>query len=437
MSSEKIHKLNDRNVTIAEKIALFDCIFPKLRMFDEYNAERIRKLGNQLYISHKYDVAIDKYNMCLTFSGPTIERHGIAYANRSAAYFALDSYQDCLDSIRLAKECSLPGDVLQKVLAREKMALLYLKKSEEVSDNKPVALSYHCHKRISSFIYCLSPKLPHDPTAGIITNMNLLPGDVLIVEKALMTLPGTHTECHNCLRRCGSLQRCDCSYMFCSPECKAEAFATYHKYECPLVEHLICFTNQDRLLLRVFFKILQCFKDVRSLREYLETIKSPNPFKVNDSEEEAESFKSQFRIYYAMKEPNMNLTDADMHEIYATVAIVIDLLKTVENIPLAAITTEDWTFLAELLFRLIFNSCRTIKTVLNHQIGSKRHTMVVEIDHCCFSDQSIAIHSAAAFLRFTSRNEANVKMDYVNDVLHVSALKYIPSGTELLCSNFN
>lgn len=413
---------------------MFDCIYPKLRLSNEFNADRIRKLGNHFFVSQNYYEAINQYNLCLTYSGSSIERHGIAYANRSAAYFGLKSYQDCLDSIRLAKECSLPADVFQKVVAREKMAHLHLKGSEEVADYKPPELSYRRHERISSFIYCLSPKNLHDPYAGIITNKKLLPGDVLIVEQALTIMPGTVSECHNCLRRCGSLQRCECSYMFCSPECKAQAFATFHKYECPLVEHFICFTNQNRLLFRAFFKILQCFKDVRSLREYLENINRPNPFKVCDSEEELdrESFKSLFGLYYAMQEPLMNLTDKDMHEIYGQVAIAIALLKTVKEIPLKAIATDDWSFLAEQLFRLIINSCFTIKTILNSQIRSKYRT--IEIAQCCMSDESIAIHGAASFIRFTSRNQANVKMDYVNDILIVRAIECIPSGTELLCS---
>lgn len=406
-------------------------------MSDKIYADRMRKLGNQFYISQKYDDAITQYNLCLTFSGSTMEHQGLAYANRSAAYLGLNSYQDCLDSIRLAKECSLPTNVFQKVLAREKAAELSLKESKAVCDNKPPKLSYRRHKRISSFVYCLSSKDPHTPYQdfGIVTNKELQSGDVLIVEQALATLPGSVSECHNCLRQCGSLQRCDCSCLFCSPECKAQAFASYHKYECPLVEHLACFPNQSRLLLRVFFKLLQCFKNVRSLRKYLEDIKSPNPFEFDDSGEgsDQEFFKSQFRIYYALKEP-IDVTDKDMHEIYGKVAIAIDLLKTVKETPLAAATTDDWSFLAEQLFRIIFNSCYTLKYIVNSRTGSKRRPIEVEIDHCCMNDKSLVIHGAASFVRFTFRNQANVQISYVNDVLIVTALKYIPIGSELLCS---
>lgn len=442
LPADKIEALSNANLSIGEKISLYNCnIWPKLPYANESLAEGNRIQGNELYKSMQYNEAIYKYNLSLCQSS-SIESRGKAYANRAAAYLGLSLYRDCLDSVRLAKECALPTNLLRKVAAREKMALERLE-SEILDNNEPIELSYRRHKRISSFVYCLTPLKPRNLMQGIITNENLLPGDVLIVEPPVMIISGSVNECTNCLRKCGSLQPCECSYMFCSQECKAEAFATYHKYECPLAEFLLSYATDELLVLRVFFKLIQRFKDVQSLRIYLENITSdPNPF--DDFEfwpnRGGDTFESQFRVYFGNQPKNLYTNGLMWQNLCAKTAIVIDLLRNVKQIPLAAQTTDEWSFLSEQLYRLfIYNNWSVnwnMKSYLRNQIRYVRNVNGgVEMEVQCLKENSIAIHGYASLIRSTKTQDPNVLMDYVEGVLIVRAMKSISSGTELLCSS--
>lgn len=409
-------------------------MWPKMSPFNEYVSDEFRMFGNESYQFQQYDKAIKEYNISLYYS--SVESHGILYANRAAAYLSLSLYQDCMDSIRLAKECPLPANVLKKVLARERVAIEGLK--SEATDNKvPIQLSYRRHKHISSFVHCLSPKDQRNQSAGIITTKNLLPGDILIIEPPLMTYNYHPGQCTNCLRECGSLQKCKCSELFCSHECKSEAFATYHNYECPLAEFLMCYNIEERLTLRVFFKIIQCFKNVQSFREYLEKIKSPpNPFDIQvEDQPDREMFESHFRVFYAQREPLDIQKSKDLLIMYAKTSIIIDLLKNVKQIPLAAETSDDWSFLSEQLFRLFIHTCWTQKAIVNSQIRYVQNgNGEEELDVHSVKEGSITIHGNASLIRSTSGEESNVLMDYENNMLIVRAMKRIPCGTELMCS---
>lgn len=381
----------------------------------------------------QFGEAIIQYNISLCLSG-SIQSQGILYAYRAAAYLGLDLYRDCLDSARLAKECLLHFNVLQRVREFERIAINMME-SEAVNYNKEsTKLSYRRHKRISSFVHCLSPKDPRDTGAGLITTKNLLPGDVLIIEPSLLTLNSSKNMCTNCQRQCGSLKKCKCLYLFCSPECKAEAFAKYHNYECPLIEHLECFSFMLRVAFRSFFKIIQCFKDVNSLQEYLEY--PPNPFDIEDFEEcpERDTFASNFRVFYT-KRGQLTMAENDFQELYAHIALVIDILKNAKEIPLAAETADDWAYLSELLMLHIIQVNWTGKSVVNSRFRYARDAnddeeMIAD----CVKNGSIAINGNASLISSSSSLKPNVVMDYVNNVLIVRALMCIPRGTELLCS---
>lgn len=366
LSAEKMTKLNDGTISIADKISLYDCkVWAIFRPLNTYG-ETARLNGNQFYSNLQYERAIDAYNASLCFNAFP-EQRGIAYANRAAAYLALRSFQDCLDSNRLAKEYALPEKTKIKVLARDRKAMesLALKVTSDTSDRDfLVELSYQRHQRIQSFVYCLELKEPGNPYGGIITNKDLLTGDVLVLETPLVVQRMQPLlRCDYCRRNCGSLKPCDCRFlMFCSPKCKEDAFQSYHNLECSLLEHLYPYSPQDCLVFQIFFKLIQRFKDIASLREYLRKIQNPNPFEDIDLEffPDAGSFESQFRLYYVTTKSPIAYSsvnkDKDLHVSMAKTAMFIDIIKSSKLMQSIAKSTEDWSFLSEQLCRLIF--CR-------------------------------------------------------------------------------
>lgn len=206
--------MNNLNSSFAEKIALYDDkMITKVPYKDtDVSADQSRLFGNQFYKMGLFTQAIDSYNNCL-ISANNPELKGIAYANRAAAYLALHSDQDCLDSIRLAKECPLSANLMTKLSAREKIAIDRLQmeySSDAICSVLPVELSYRHNKSMPSFAFCLTLRDSADPYRGIITTENLLPGDVLVVETPLAWLPRSFDKCEHCRRVCGSLKPCKC-----------------------------------------------------------------------------------------------------------------------------------------------------------------------------------------------------------------------------------
>lgn len=439
---EKMAKLNDENVTTAEKIDMFDCsTLPKGRLQNELIAQDQRKDGNRFFTALQFEEAIQSYNQSVSFSSSS-EFRGIMFANRAAAYLKLHSYQDCLDSIRLAKECPLPAKIMMKVLAREKVAIegleLYDGANEASCSDMPIELSYRRHKRIPSFVFCLKLKEAGNPYGGIITTKDLLPGDVLVIEPPLTKYTRSLGMCNNCFRSCGSLQPCKCGIMFCSPECKKEAFDTYHNFECPLMEYLITFSYVDGLILRVFFKLIQRFEDFARLREYLENIIAPNPFDGDDIQDwpDVGNFLSQFRLFYATERPSVkNCIDQrynNLHTTMAKAAVLIDILKQSKEIPCIAKGADEWAFLSEQLFRLFcyktFTARSVAKSVLKYH--KKTNNEVVVSSDSIFYNQSLALYGSASLFRVSCL--VNIVMDYRKEGLIVRAIECIPRGTELL-----
>lgn len=433
--------LRDENVGIAEKVALYDCTYwLKWDYNREFLAFEERMLGNKFYNEHQYKMAIWKYNKVLILASSSEER-GLAYANRAAAYFALKSYGDCIDSARLAKECVLPINVRRKVRTRERLALERLA-SAEVELRETSELSYRRHKHIPSFVHCLSLKDPRNLFGGIETTKNLLPGDVLVVEKPLAV--STFSMCSYCLRKCGNLKPCDCgSVMFCSEKCKEHAFAEYHDFECPLMPFLLCFKSAENFAQRILFKLLHRFEDVQKLKVYLENIKNPNPFDRKDAEvwPGMDSFEAQFRIYYATKhstvanstviKPLTSVFDnAIVQMSFAKTAITIDLLK-MSNKTLAK-TDDEWSFLSELMFRLFCYIPLTFKQIETNVIRYVLEDGEIRMEAYRSGKDAHAIHGTASLFKSTCTE--NIVMDYVNGVLIVRAKTFIPIGEELLCS---
>lgn len=443
-------KMYDESVSIAEKIALFHCnIWPKMSIQNDSFAQKQRIVGNEYFASQQFEMAIEAYNECVCYT-TSLEFRGIAFANRAAAYLKLRSYQDCLDSIRLAKECPLPAKVMTKVLAREKLAVESLELDEVAvngSSLMPIELSYRRNKRIPSFVFCLKLKENGNPYGGIITTKDLHPGDVLAIEQPLTTYTRSISMCHNCLQNCGSLQPCICGVMFCSPECKKEAFDTYHNFECSLVEHLVTFSDEDCMVLRVFFKLVQRFEDFTSFREYLENIKAPNPFEGDDYNAwpDAGVFESQYRLYYATERPSMENcvvrkqylfrnegTYKSLHICMAKAAIIIDILKRSKQIPCVATGADDWAFLSEHFFRLFFYKTFTAKAVAvaSSQIEYVQYNRSIMMGLESEVNDALALYGTASLFRTSC--VANIDMEYAKKTLIVRAKKCISRGTELL-----
>lgn len=151
-------------------------------------SDSLRSEGNKLFYQKCYYDAMLKYNESLCYAEPNTETMGLAYANRSAIYFEMKLFDNCLRNINLAKDNKYPGPNAEILSKREEkclMALKQLNREECAPDNQPFfKLSYPSHKKIPFIIDCL--ELKQDNTYGrhIVTNKSLKIGDIVAIEKS-------------------------------------------------------------------------------------------------------------------------------------------------------------------------------------------------------------------------------------------------------------
>ncbi|XP_072099097.1 SET and MYND domain-containing protein 4 isoform X3 [Mobula birostris] len=182
----------------------------------------------------------------------------LLYANRSAALFHLQRYQECLEEIDRAEQHGYPSELQYKVWGRRAACLRRLDQykegprvpgaqtplSGEVEPNAPPSVS-----------------LQWDTTQGrhYIAARDLQAGEVVLQEEAFATVvvsgsqPSTQDlYCHLCLRPTDLPLPCpQCSFSsYCSKSCRQQAWHLYHWLDCPLTGLLLTLGSFAHLALR-------------------------------------------------------------------------------------------------------------------------------------------------------------------------------------------
>ena len=118
-------------------------------------AEEYRNKGNALYASNQLLAAIEMYNQSLCYAETEGDLYhlSVGFANRSAVYFKLKMYQECLDSIRLAKEHKYPEQLLPKLRKRETNCQEMINRNKKnepknIITNYRPKLSYPANKKV-------------------------------------------------------------------------------------------------------------------------------------------------------------------------------------------------------------------------------------------------------------------------------------------------
>ncbi|OAD54696.1 SET and MYND domain-containing protein 4 [Eufriesea mexicana] len=139
-------------------------------------------------------------------------------------------------------------------------------------------------EKVSQALHERSPKLhkeirlDYDPNTGrhfFKAVTSILTGDVILIEKALVSQLVTHKSrnaCHHCTKYCEALIPCEyCPLLtYCSEECRKEAFNEYHQFECGL--HDLSVIDQCAIKLLVKLTKNACY--VKNAVKYCEELKN-------------------------------------------------------------------------------------------------------------------------------------------------------------------
>lgn len=134
------------------------------------------------------------------------------------------------------------------------------------------------HELNPSIIHCV--ELRYDAKFGrhLVATKPLKTGEIVIMEEAFLKSLDrnfTHGRCTNCFKA-NRLDLIPCDFchsaMFCSVKCKTEAWATFHKNECDILDEMDVDENFFLMVQRSFFEIMWIYDgNYRKLKKLLDT----------------------------------------------------------------------------------------------------------------------------------------------------------------------
>uniref|UniRef100_A0A7G3B8L3 Putative zn2+-binding dehydrogenase nuclear receptor binding factor-1 n=1 Tax=Lutzomyia longipalpis TaxID=7200 RepID=A0A7G3B8L3_LUTLO len=243
-------------------------------------SEEFRQVGNSCFSlkSQKYIEALKAYNKSICFA-VSKENLSIGLANRSAVFFEMGMFAECLESIRLARERGYPERLKEKLERREAKCHEELAKKPAKEEKFIPKIDLPVNEKIPFLARCLA--LRKDGAFGrhVITQENIPAGTIIAIEEAfckILTDSGKYLRCSACLAEVPHLLLpCDgCTQtMFCSKACQEMASADYHPFECPISGSLFRILDDSLLIVfRTSICAFLAFPDVETMGPALEKI---------------------------------------------------------------------------------------------------------------------------------------------------------------------
>ncbi|KAH8320899.1 hypothetical protein KR067_011895 [Drosophila pandora] len=238
-----------------------------------------RMLGNEQFSlkNRKYFQALELYNKSICYAEPNSEHLSIGYANRSAVLFEWKRYRECLANIELARKANYPARLSHKLDKRERDCQQLLE--QQPPDVVPIEfkMNFETHAQVPYIADCLELRESGDVGRFIVTNRDLVVGDLVAVEQPFCSTllpPMRYIRCATCKRENYlTLIPCDscCSVMFCSEECKQQAMSTFHRFECPIIDFLYRMFNKIHgIALRTTLAALDLYPTIEELMAFCE-----------------------------------------------------------------------------------------------------------------------------------------------------------------------
>lgn len=369
-------------------------------------AEHVRNKGNQFYAKRQFLDALEAYNTSLCLAENDSKNVGVAYANRSAVFYELKLYDNCLNNIQLAKQNNYPEENLQKLNKREEMCLEMINNENTAKpSNEPIGaeflkLTRQPNHKVPFIADCLELKSDDKFGRYITTKTSLSPGDIVCVEEPFskLLLPQHRYKfCANCLND-NFLDLIACktctATMFCSDDCAKMGNERFHKFECSIIDKLnVLGTKILRIAVRTFFDALEtCGGDLKDLKELIN--------------ENRGSSRTVFDFEFPMKRKNVlqaidalatnegDRTHADLFQRSGIVAIISNLFLKHTALQDLLTTDDDRDFFNSFIFKqtqiaacnyhgIFYGVVRQSELDSNPQYGSGSFPFCSLINHSC------------------------------------------------------
>lgn len=228
-----------------------------------------RNLGNKYFSQHKNYEAWQAYNLSLLYAEGASEHFIYAVSNRSAVFFALENFEACLEDINFVFSTAFPEKLRKKLNERKRKCRLFIEQAKadfkvDLNAGKIAEILQIKGNRDEKYV-CASSKLKvvytKEMGRHVVANEYIKPGEVLAIEDPYLTVLLKSQFlfcCAYCLSRSMNLYPClNCTYtLYCSVECRENAYNKYHLAECGLLPSVISmeFTKLEWLSLRTLIR---------------------------------------------------------------------------------------------------------------------------------------------------------------------------------------
>lgn len=162
------------------------------------------KLANKYFNRQNYFIALIFYNQLISHSKNRLDL-SIGYANRSAVYYVLGMYDECLKNIQWSRENDYPENKFPQLNEREAKCKELMPESKKVKINpfEIFKLSYPSNKKVPWIADCVEVKITEKYGRGIYATRDLVPGDIICIEDIIINYRYTNYEyshCYNCYK---------------------------------------------------------------------------------------------------------------------------------------------------------------------------------------------------------------------------------------------
>ena len=171
---------------------------------DEKSNE-FRLIGNDYFRDRNWFFALFNYNKSIAYA-KSENLAALGYGNRSAVYFEVKLYEDCLATIQLALENGYPANKKAKLIEREANCKELMTKGidEEAEDLWDFfKLSYPANEKIPWIVDCVEVRRTKKYGRGIYAKQDLKAGDIICIEKPVFNYTkeeNGYYHCYNCFK---------------------------------------------------------------------------------------------------------------------------------------------------------------------------------------------------------------------------------------------
>lgn len=174
-------------------------------------AEKTRNKGNKLFVEKSYFDALLNYNESLCYAECGSEAIGLAYANRSAVYYEMKLFDNCLRNIELARHNGYPPKNIQILDKRAQKCLQQIENGGEVKrDDDPfdfIKLSNEINTSLPFVSNSLQLRRSEKFGRYIVTSKDLKVGDIVAIEQPYFKVIKTDSRYEGC-EELNKYQRC-------------------------------------------------------------------------------------------------------------------------------------------------------------------------------------------------------------------------------------